>query len=172
MPGRFEIASCLFRALRALLNELDLVAVRVLDTILSGTELCAQSAPEGRAPWMARVKGDDRAPVFHRPGLARPFSAAVFDFRAGFVGVGHFERNVAETAAKIVFPGTPVVGQLDDRMFGFWSVTDTIPPGAELGALCAPGGRAPWMAPVKGERELAVGVILPAQQLHSQHVGI
>src|SRR3989344_5233334 len=124
MPGRFEIASCLFRALRALLNELDLVAVRVLDTILSGTELGAQSAPEGRAPWMARVKGDDRAAVFHRPGLARHLAAALFDFRAGFVGVVHLDRDVAEPFAEIVFPGTPVVGQLDDRVFGFRTVTD------------------------------------------------
>src|SRR5258706_5849489 len=83
-----------------LLDELDLVAVRVLD------------------------EGDHAAAVLHRAGLARHLAATCLDFLARFIGVLDRDRDVAEAAAEFVLFDAPVVGQFDDRAGGVVLVAD------------------------------------------------
>ena len=76
--------------LRAL-DQLDLVAVRILD------------------------EGDDRAAVLHRARRARDLDALLRQLARRRVDVGHADREVAESRAERVGLGVPVMRQLDDR---------------------------------------------------------
>src|SRR2546429_41564 len=75
-----------------LLDELDLVAVRILD------------------------EGDDAAAELHRAGLARDLAAARLYHLARLVRVGHRDRDVPEAVAEVVGLGVPVVRELDHRV--------------------------------------------------------
>src|SRR5690606_6274746 len=93
MAGRSVVAALA-------LDELDLVAVRVLD------------------------EGDDRGAVLHGAGLARDLAAFLLDLFTGVVGVFHFQGDMAVAVAQVVAGGVPVVGQLDDGAFAFILVAD------------------------------------------------
>src|SRR5207253_4487702 len=74
------------------LNQLDLIAVRILD------------------------EGDHRGAELHRPGLAGDPGAGLPEVVAGLVDVRQADREVAEAVPELVpVLLIPVVGQLDDR---------------------------------------------------------
>ena len=93
-------------------------------------------------------EGDDRRAVLHRAGFASDLAAAFLDLVTGFVGIVDFQGDVAVAAAQVVLVGVPVVGQLDDGAFGLVLVAD------------------------KGQRELAVRIVVAAQDAHAEHVGV
>ena len=93
-------------------------------------------------------EGDDGRPVLHRAGRADHLPPAPLDLGAGGDRVGHLQRHVAESAAQVVAGGVPVPGQLDGR-------------GLRLGGVAH-----------EGEREAAVRILVPAQQLHPEHLGV
>src|SRR3954471_6017003 len=109
---------------RSALDELDLVAVRVF------------------------YERDDGGSMLHRTGFARNLAALRFYRFAGFVGVVHFERDMAISIAELIGFGIPVVRELEDGGIFLAAVAD------------------------EGQREFAVREILLAQQLHAQHAGV
>ena len=56
--------------------------------------------------------------MFHRPWFARNLATAFFNFFAGFVGIVHFNRDMAVAVAQVVGRGVPVVGQFVQRKNG------------------------------------------------------
>src|SRR5437016_2853224 len=115
---------CLQGSSRFALDELDLVAVGVLG------------------------EGDHRGAAFHRAGLARDLAALALYPLAGFLDIGHFDRDVTEGRAEIVPLDAVVVGELEH--------------GAALFAVVAD----------ESERVLLLGPVGRAQKLHAQHLGI
>src|SRR5476651_987319 len=74
---------------RRLLDELDLVAVGILD------------------------EGDHAAAELHRPRLARHLPALCLHRVARLVRVGHRDREMSEAVAEVIGLGVPVVRELD-----------------------------------------------------------
>src|SRR5258708_38884965 len=88
------------RRLRAL-DELDLVAVRVLD------------------------ERDHAAAELHRARLERELPALRLHRLARLVDVGHAERDVDEAVAEVVRLSDPVVDELDHRLLAIISFAYT-----------------------------------------------
>ncbi|MNJ72953.1 hypothetical protein D3C77_696750 [compost metagenome] len=86
--------------------------------------------------------------MLHRTGFAGDLAAAFLDLVTGFIGVVDFQRDVAVAVAQVVLVGVPVVGQFNDRAFGLVLIAH------------------------EGQRELAVRVIIAAQDAHAEHVGV
>src|SRR5215813_8128440 len=91
-----------FHSVRAAvqLDQLDLVAVRILD------------------------ERDRRAAVFHRSGLACHLDACGPQLLDLGVDAVHPEREVTEARPDVVPVGVPVVRELDDGLLGFRPVAD------------------------------------------------
>src|SRR5205085_1101753 len=81
----------LARGLRAALDELDLVAVRVF------------------------YKRDHRRATFYRSGLARHPAAVGAHAFAGLFYVGHADRDMAEGVAELIALDAIVIGELEHR---------------------------------------------------------
>src|SRR6266852_1898534 len=88
------------------------------------------------------------AAELHRARLAHDLDALVLERRASLVDVVAADREMAERGTLIVFRRAPVVGQLDDRAIRDFTVAD------------------------EGQRELAVGVVALAEQLHTERVAV
>src|SRR5690606_11935098 len=83
------------------LDQLDLVAVRILD------------------------EGDHGTAVLHRPGRARDLHTLLLQTLTGAIDIRHADRKMAETGAVgIVFLLAPIVSQLQDRMVCFVTIAD------------------------------------------------
>src|SRR5262249_7018085 len=83
------------------LDQLDLVAVRVLD------------------------EGDDASAMLHRPRRTRDLDAFLCEIRAGTVKVGHADSEMAEAAADgIGLLLAPIMGQLDHRIVVLVAIAD------------------------------------------------
>src|SRR3954469_2768699 len=95
-----SIASVTSRSSRPRLDELDLVAIRIL-----------HERDHGRA-------------VLHRAGLADHGAALLLDRRTRCVRVVHLDSDVTVPAADLVRPGVPVVGQLEDGPFRLRTVAN------------------------------------------------
>src|SRR3546814_19113570 len=76
----------------ALLDELDLVAIRIFN------------------------EGDHGGAVLHRPGFARDLAAELAHQIAGLCGIVHFECDVAVAIAEIVTAGVPGVRSEERRV--------------------------------------------------------
>src|SRR3569623_466851 len=92
-------------------------------------------------------ESDHRAAMLHRPGLARHFAAALFDFVASGANIVHADGDMPKGVAELVLVHAPVVGELDHRLLALVAVAD------------------------EGERALAVGIILAAQPVPADHCG-
>src|SRR5207237_4788618 len=96
------------------LDELDLVAVRILD------------------------ERDHAAAELHRAGLARDLAALRLHGLARLVDIGHAERDVAEAVAEIVGLRVPVVGELDHRLLALVAVAHEGERELAVGIVLAP----------------------------------
>lgn len=93
-------------------------------------------------------EGQDAGAMLHRTRLAGDLAAARADILAGLVDISHFQGDVAIAGAQLILVHAPVIGQLDDAVVVLVTVAD------------------------EGQGELAVRVILAAQQGHAQDFGI
>src|SRR3989304_8233283 len=107
-----------------LLDKLDLVIIRVLD------------------------KGDDRGAALHRSRLTHHIAATPSALVTGGIDIIDLDGDMAKGIAQIIMLDTPIIGQLDHRLLGFFAKTD------------------------KGQRELALRIILAPQHTHTQYPGI
>src|SRR3569623_781344 len=93
-------------------------------------------------------KRDHGAAVLHRTGFTRDHAATLLHAFAGRMGIVDFNRDVTITGADLVAINAPVVREFEH--------------GAIVLALVAD----------EGEGELAVRIILAAQQFHVEHAGV
>ena len=93
-------------------------------------------------------EGQDARAVLHRARFAGDLATAAANILAGLVDVLDFQSDVAVSGTQLIVLDAPVVGQLDHTVMRLVAVTD------------------------EGQGELAVRIILAAQQGHAQHLGV
>jgi len=93
-------------------------------------------------------EGDDGAAGIHGSGFANDLATPGANPFCGGLNVVDFDGDVPVTITQVVALSAPVVGKLQDRLVAFVAVAD------------------------ERQRELAIRIVLLAQQAHAEHVSV